>query len=132
MAPASSDRGTSSGTIACQAGLFIAAPTFSSSVRPSSMTGPIAPPRVNTLRSTAAASIHVCQKIRSRRRSRMSAVAPATSPSASTGRLAAVCISAMRNGDPVSTVISQVAAVSCIHVPVFDATDASHRLRNSG
>ena len=59
-------------------------------------------------------------------------MAPAGKPSTSTGRLAAVCISAIRNGDPVSTVISHVADVSCIHVPTFEMIEASHRLRKSG
>src|SRR5262245_33708947 len=62
----------------------------------------------------------------------MSAIAPEGRPKASTGRLAAVCISAMRKGDDVMTAISHVAAVSCIHVPTFDTIDASQRLRNDG
>jgi hypothetical protein len=32
----------------------------------------------------------------------------------------------------VSTVISQVPAVSCIHPPRFEIVEAIHRLRNSG
>src|SRR6201996_6900664 len=62
----------------------------------------------------------------------MSAVDPAKSPSITTGRLAAVCISAISSGDGVSTVISQVPAVSCIHPPRFEIVEAIHRLRNSG
>ena len=48
------------------------------------------------------------------------------------GRLAAVCISATGRGDEVSAVISQMPAVSCIHPPILDTVEASHRLRNTG
>ena len=47
------------------------------------------------------------------------------------GRLAAVCISAISSGEAVSTVISQVPAVSCIHVPTLDTVDAIQRSRKS-
>ena len=78
------------------------------------------------------ASIHACQKISSFRRSKISAVAPASSPSISTGKLAAVCISAINSGDEVRAVISHVPAVSCIHVPIEETVLAIHRSRNSG
>jgi hypothetical protein len=35
-------------------------------------------------------------------------------------------------GDTVSEVMSHAAAVLCIHVPTFDATDAIHSERNTG
>src|ERR1700730_18767117 len=78
------------------------------------------------------ASIHACQKISSFRRSKMSAVAPASKPRRSTGRLAAVCISAISRGEEVSEVISHVPAVSCIHVPIEETVLAIQRSRNSG
>jgi hypothetical protein len=87
---------------------------------------------VRTLSSATAPSIQACQKSSRRRRSKMSAVAPASSPSITTGRLAAVCISAMSSGDGVSTVISQVPAVSCIQPPRFETVDAIQSLRKSG
>ena len=62
----------------------------------------------------------------------MSAVAPASNPKNKTGKLAAVCISAISSGDVVSTVINHVPAVSCIHVPKLDTVDAIHRSRNNG
>jgi len=86
---------------------------------------------VSTLSSATAASIQACQKSRSRRRSKISAVAPASSPRTKTGRLAAVCIRAISNGDGVSKVISQVPAVSCIQPPRFEIVEAIHRLRKS-
>ena len=87
---------------------------------------------VNTLRSATEASIQACQKISRRRRSKMSAVAPAGSPRKSTGRLAAVCIRAISRGDEVSAVISHVPAVSCIQLPRLETSEAIQRLRNSG
>ena len=62
----------------------------------------------------------------------MSAVAPASRPSSSTGMLAAVCMRAMSSGEVVSTVISQVPAVSCIQVPTEETVEASQRSRKSG
>ncbi len=124
-------RGTSSGIIACHAGLFIAEPMFSRKVNASSDHGEMCPRNVSTASTATDPSIQLCQKISSLRRSNRSAVAPASSPSPSTGRLAAVCISAISSGDAVSDVISQVPAVSCIHVPTLDTVDAIHRSRNT-
>src|ERR1700736_6876634 len=77
-------------------------------------------------------SIHACQKISNFRQSNISAVAPASRPSRSTGRLAAVCINAISSGEAVSEVISQVPAVSCLHVPIEETVLAIQRSRNSG
>src|ERR1700733_7337546 len=126
-----SSRGTSSGTIACHAGLFIAEPILSRKVNASNAHGDTWPKKVRMARIPTEHSIHACQKISSLRRSKMSAVAPASSPSSSTGRLAAVCISAISKGDAVNAVISHVPAVSCIHVPTDEIVLAIHRSRNS-
>jgi hypothetical protein len=64
-----SSRGTSSGTIACHAGLFIADPMFSRNVNSSSVTGVITPRNVSTASTATATSIQLCQKISSLRRS---------------------------------------------------------------
>ena len=125
-------RGTSSGMIACQAGLFIAVPMLSRKVRMSNTHGEMTLKKVSTLSSATALSIQVCQKISRRRRSKMSAVAPAKRPSITTGRLAAVCISAMSSGEGVSTVISQVPAVSCIQPPRLETVEATQSLRKIG
>ena len=132
MASGSWARGITSGTMACHAGLFIAVPIFSRKVRISRIQGEMMSKNVSTLRMATAVSIHACQKMSNRRRSKISAVAPANKPRTTTGRLAAVCISAMSKGDGVSTVISQVPAVSCIHPPRLDTIEASHRSRKSG
>ena len=131
-ASGSCSRGTSSGMIACHAGLFIAVPTLSRNVSISSTHGERMLRNVSRLSNATAPSIHACQKSSRRRRSKMSAVAPASRPSSTTGRLAAVCISAISSGDGVSTVISQVPAVSCIQPPRFEMVDATQSLRNSG
>src|ERR1700733_4512530 len=125
-----SSRGTNSGTIACHAGLFMAEPMLSRKVNASSDHGDTWPRNVSTARIPTEPSIHACQKISSLRRSKMSAVAPASSPSSSTGRLAAVCIRAISNGDVVSEVINHVPAVSCIHVPTDETVLAIQRSRN--
>ena len=77
-------------------------------------------------------SIQACQKMRSLRRSKMSAVAPARRPKRRTGRLAAVCMRAMSSGDAVREVISQVPAVSCIQVPTEEMVLAIQRSRKRG
>jgi hypothetical protein len=69
-------------------------------------------------------NIQLDQKISNLRRSIISAIAPAGNANGSTGRLAAVWMSAIRNGDCVEAVINHVPAVSCIQPPVFELMDA--------
>ena len=88
--------------------------------------------KVRALNRATAPSIHACQKISSRLRSKMSAVAPASSPSMTTGRLAAVCIRAIKSGEGVRTVINQVPAVSCIQPPRFEMVAAIQSFRKRG
>ncbi len=132
MASGSCSLGITSGTIACHAGLFMAAPMLSRKVRISRIHGEMMSKNVRTLSRATADSIHPCQKMSSLRRSKISAVAPAGRPRTTTGRLAAVCMSAISRGEGVSTVISQVPAVSCIHEPTFETTEASHKSLNRG
>src|SRR4249919_3958260 len=68
----------------------------------------------------------------SRRRSTMSASAPAGNPTRKTGRLVAACTSATTTGEGVREVISHAAPTFCIHVPIFDVSDAIQRARNTG
>src|SRR5438105_1087499 len=70
-------------------------------------------------------------KIRSRRRSTMSASAPAGSASSISGKLSAASTSATIDGEDESEVINQPAPTSCIQVPTFETIVAIHRLRNS-
>ena len=82
--------------------------------------------------TVATTTIHACAAISNLRRSTMSASAPAGSARRKKGRLEAVCINATSRGDGASEVMSYAAPVSCIHVPMFDATEASQRERKNG
>ena len=121
--------GTSSGMMACQAGLFMAEPMLSRKVKASRAQGETWPRKVRTARMATEASIQTCQKMSRRRRSKMSAVAPASRPRTSTGREAAVCMRAMSSGEAVREVMSQVPAVSCIQVPTEETVLAIQRSR---
>src|SRR5882672_2627688 len=67
--------------------------------------------------------------MRSRRRSTMSATAPAGNASNIIGMLSAASTSATIDGEDESEVISQPAPTSCIHVPTFETMVAIQRLR---
>src|SRR5229473_859353 len=67
-----------------------------------------------------------------RRRSRISASAPAGRASRNSGRVVATCTSETISGEGVSNVINQAAAESCIHVPMLETTSEIHSARNSG
>ena len=76
-----------------------------------------------------AASLEIA--INRRRRSTISAIAPAGSARSMTGRLSAASTSATIHADDEREVISHPAPTSCIHVPMFDTIVAIHKLRNS-
>jgi hypothetical protein len=67
-----------------------------------------------------------------RRRSTTSASAPAGRASRKNGRLVAVCLRATIIGEGVSEVINHTPPTSCIHVPMFEATEAIHNTRKRG
>src|ERR1700676_4281399 len=69
--------------------------------------------------------------ISSRRRSTMSASAPAGRASSISGKLSAASTSATIDGEDESDVINQPAPTSCIQLPTFETTVAIHRLRKS-
>ncbi len=123
---------TSSGTIACQAGAFIAAPRPRAAVKPSSIQRFTTSSIVRAPSMPAASSIHTWVTNNKRRRSTTSARAPAGSATRKTGRLVAACTSAIMTGEVVSVVISHAAPMFCIQVPRFDTTEAIHRARNTG
>src|ERR1051325_2694029 len=62
----------------------------------------------------------------------MSEGAPAGRDKRKRGAVSAVCMSATIPGVGASEVISQSAPTLCIQVPMFEATAASQRARNSG
>lgn len=62
----------------------------------------------------------------------MSESAPAGRASRNIGSVVAVCTSATMTGDGESEVISHPAPMSCIQVPMFEASVAIHSIRNIG
>src|SRR5258705_8206686 len=127
----SSDGGTSSGVIACQVGVFIATPIPSANVKTRSVVGVMRSTKAKTASSAAATSIQVWVTSSSRRRSTISATAPAGSPTRKTGRLVALCTRATINGDGESEVIAHAAPTFCIQVPMLETSDAIHSARNT-
>src|SRR6266404_5628144 len=132
IAAGSSSRGTVSGMRACQAGKSIALPVPMASVITSSIHGWITPVIVSTPSNAVVRNHHTCAMSRIRRRSKMSARAPAGSASRNSGSVVAAWTSETRRGEGASSVISHAAAASCIQVPMLDATSAIQRLRKRG
>src|ERR1700682_2617038 len=79
----------------------------------------------------AATNIQICITSSKRRRSTMSASAPAGRATSTTGRLPAVSTSATRTGEGVKEVINHDSPTSCIHVPTLETTVAIHSARNT-
>ena len=131
-AAGSSCGGTASGIIACHAGRSIALPAPTASVMTSNIQGWTTPRSVRTPSVAVAANSHTCAASSTRRRSRTSAIAPAGSSRRNSGSVVAAWTRDTMRGEGASSVISHAAAESCIHVPMFEATSASHRPRNSG
>src|SRR5260370_39104171 len=131
-AAGNSSRDTVSGMIACQEGRSIALPAPMASVITSNIHGCTTPAIVSTPSNVVTRNNHTCAMSRMRRRSSTSASAPAGSASKNRGRVVATCTSDTISGDGASNVMSQAAAESCIHVPMFDTTSAIQRPRNSG
>src|SRR5262249_40380972 len=131
IAAGSSLRGTSSGTIACQAGLFRAAPNPRVNVSANNNHGPIKPVTVSAPIRAATDSIQVWVTNMRRRRSMMSAKAPAGNARNTTGKLPAVSTRATRIGDLVNETINHDSPTSCIHVPRFEAMVAIQRTRKT-
>src|SRR6266446_7452041 len=128
----SSDGGTSSDVMACQVGVFIATPMPRANVNARSVVAVIRPRNASTASSPAARSIQLCVTSSSRRRSTISATAPAGSPTTKTGRLVALCTRATMKGDGESEVMAHAALTFCIHVPMLETSEAIHSARNTG
>src|SRR5258708_36302574 len=128
----SSDGGTSSPVIACQVGVFIATPIPSAKVKASSIVAVMTSANASTASSAVVASIHVWVTSNSRRRSTMSATAPAGSPTTKTGRLVALCTRATINGDGESEVMAHAAPTFCIQVPMLETSEEIQSARNTG
>src|SRR5438128_8803894 len=128
----SSDDGTSSAVIACQVGVFIATPIPSAKVKASSIVAVMTSANASTASSAVVASIHVWVTSSRRRRSTISATAPAGNPTTKTGRLVALCTRATIKGDGESEVMAHAALTFCIHVPMLETSEAIHSARNTG
>ena len=131
MAAGMSSGGTRSGTIAAHAGSIIAEPTPRAKTKPISNHAVVMSSNVRMPSAPATINKYVWMAIKRRRRSTMSASAPAGSASSINGKLSAASTSATIDGDDESDVISQPAPTSCIHVPIFETMVAIQRLRNS-
>src|SRR6266850_248477 len=132
IAAGKSDWETSSGVIACQTGLLIAEPTPRRKVSESKRPGVIWPINARMPIAPAATNIQTCIANNKRRRSTMSARAPAGNATRTTGRLPAVSTSATRTGEGVNEVINHDSPTSCIHVPMLETTVAIQSARNTG
>src|SRR5205807_8791738 len=122
---------TDSGVIACQIGLLIADPTPRRKVSASRRPGVIWPINARMPIAPAATNIQICMTRSKRRRSTISASAPAGNATSTTGRLPAVSTSATRTGEVVNEVINHDSATSCIHVPMLDTTVTIQSARNT-
>src|SRR6266436_5239359 len=122
---------TNSGVIACQTGLLIAVPMPRRKVRESRRAGVIWPVNARTPIAPAATTIQICMTSSRRRRSTMSASAPAGRAISTTGKLPNVSTSATSTGEGVNEVINHDSPTSCIHVPMLDTTVAIQSARNT-
>ena len=110
----------------------MAAPRPSRKVKLNSTQGEAAPRRVRAARSPAATIIQAWVTSKSRRRSMMSARAPAGSDNRNMGKMLAACTRATIAGEVESDVMSQAAPTLCIKVPILETRVASHNARNTG
>ncbi len=110
---------TSSGWSVCQVGDVSVCPAPTAKIRASSTHGVTSPATASTARRRAASSMNDCAAIRRRRRSTRSPIAPAGIASRTTGRPAAVWISATSVTEVVSVSISCWAPTVCIQPPTL-------------
>ena len=123
--------GTRSGWIACHAGPISAVPTPRANVRASRLLGVTWSVIVSTASRTAHTSIHAWVPMSSRRRSKMSASAPAGRPSSRNGSRLAVWMRATSVVDVVRSPISQAAATVWKNVPMLEPSWAAKRAANT-
>src|SRR5262249_25811449 len=97
-----------------------------------SVHGPMQLVRVRMPSRPEASTVQPWVMSRNRRRSTISASAPAGKMTRKTGRVAAAVTRLIFNGDVVSWVINQPAPTFCIHVPVYETTAATQSERNNG
>ncbi len=125
MAGPSVSRGTSCGTMDSQAGAMKAAPAPSRKVNSRSGTTCIHPSATRLARAVTTNAIRLLTASSRRRRSRISAAAPAGSARRKAGAVAAPWTSATIRGSGVRVVISQPAPTVFIQVPILEITVAA-------
>lgn len=106
MAACNSARGTNSGVTAPQAGIIIAVPMPRAKVNNNNSGAVVKPASVKPPNSVAVVIIQIWMTIKYRRRSTMSASAPAGTASRNTGAVVAACTSATISGVGASEVIN--------------------------
>src|SRR5690606_31496472 len=131
-APGSSARGTMSPTEACQAGALSAAPQPIRKVKASSSHGVMTPAQAQAASATDTSSMNTWAPSMILRRSKLSAIAPATSENSMTGSATDACTSATMSADCAIEVISQAAPTDWIMPPKLDDALANQTLRKIG
>ena len=131
-APGSSPRGTMSPTDACHAGELNAAPLPIRKVKSSSSHGVMTPDHVQIASAIDTTSMNTCAPSIILRRSKLSAIAPATSENSTTGSATDACTSATMSADCAIESISQDAPTDWIIPPKCEETLANQTLRKIG
>ena len=132
MACGHSSRGTGSTTDEFQAGVNTAVQQPHTNTRNSTNAGPPQPPSANKASSAHAATCASSAPEIRRRRSLVSASTPAGSASRNMGRKTAVCTSAARKDEPVSSIMSQAADMDCMPLPMKKTPPQSQSPRKAG
>ena len=132
MAWGHSSRGTGSITEEFHAGVSTAVQHPHTNTRNSTDAGPPQPPSTSRVSSALAATCAISAPEIRRRRSVVSASTPAGSASRNIGMNTAVCTSAARKDEPVSSTMSQAAAMVCMPLPTKKMPPQTHSPRNAG
>ncbi len=131
-APGRSVLGTMSPTDACQAGPLNAVPQPMRKVKRRSSQGVISPDQAAAESTRDTASMKLCAASITRRRSKLSAIAPASSDSSMIGNVTEACTSATIPAESAMEVIIQDAPTDWMSPPKFDAMLANQTDRNTG
>ncbi len=124
--------GTSSGTIACQAGLSMAPRDASRNKNQSSTVGVTSCSVTSAANNAETAVVRISSAKIRRRLSKISARAPAGSANRNSGRLFATWTSDTMSGSAFKLVMSHAAAALYIQEPMFETTVTIHRYLNTG
>ena len=119
-------------TDACQAGAVNAEPHPIRNVNVSSSHGVIAPNQVQSASTADTTSRNVCARIIRRRRSKLSAMAPATRASSTIGSAVEACTSATMSAERAIEVIIHAAPTDWIMPPKLETVLAIHTERKTG